>query len=170
MTPPFWALSIAYWLHMLATVIWIGGLAILALFILPYARQTLNRDAMVLLFERLQPRFDALAWFSLILLTGTGLVQMSAHPNYEGAFNFGSRWAAAILLKHLVFLGMIAVNAYLTWGVLPGLRRLAILKAQTGKTPPDEEIRLTRMNTRLIHLNLALGIVVLAFTALARVS
>ena len=31
MSIPFWALSLTYWLHMLATVVWIGGLAALAL-------------------------------------------------------------------------------------------------------------------------------------------
>jgi uncharacterized membrane protein len=30
MTPAGWALTLAYWLHLLATVVWIGGLTTLA--------------------------------------------------------------------------------------------------------------------------------------------
>ncbi len=46
MTPPsIWALSLAYWLHMLATVAWIGGLVTLSLLVLPAARQSLDDQA-----------------------------------------------------------------------------------------------------------------------------
>jgi uncharacterized membrane protein len=38
MTPPFPALTLAYWLHMLATVTWIGGLAALLLALTALAR------------------------------------------------------------------------------------------------------------------------------------
>src|SRR3990172_11222963 len=110
---PTWALSMAYWLHMLATVVWLGGLAALILFVLPTARRNLEAQAYSRLVEKAQRRLDPLAWLSVVVLVGTGLFQMSASPNYEGYLAIRNRWAAAILIKHLVFFGMVAVSAYL---------------------------------------------------------
>jgi uncharacterized membrane protein len=168
MSTPTWALSLAYWLHMLATVVWVGGLAALAGLVLPAARQSLDAQTYADLLGRIQKRLDPLGWFSLLLLVGTGLVQMSASPNYTGFLEIGNRWAAAILAKHLVIAGMVGVSAYLTWGVMPGLKRAALRAAQ-GKTAPEAE-RLQRQEDRLLRLNLALAMIVLALTAVARAS
>ncbi|MFM8321969.1 MAG: CopD family protein [Chloroflexota bacterium] len=165
---PLWALSTAYWLHMLATVTWIGGLAALAIFVLPAARRSLTPESYASFLAALQTRFDPLAWFSLALLAGTGMFQMSASPSYAGFLAIDSAWAAAILVKHLVFGGMAAVSGYLTWGLLPALRRLALRRAAGAAGDPAEALRLERRQTRLLNLNLALGVVVLLLTAIAR--
>lgn len=165
---PVWALSVAYWLHMLATVTWIGGLATLVLFVLPAARQNLDAQGYANLLDRAQRRLDPLAWLSLVVLVGTGLFQMSASPNYQGFLAISNRWSAAILLKHVVFLGMVAVSAYLTWGIMPTMRRLAFLKAKGQETPQAELLQ--RKEVRLLKLNLVLGVIVLGLTAVARAS
>jgi uncharacterized membrane protein len=76
------ALTLAYWLHMLATVTWIGGLAALSLFVLPAARRSLEPESYVVLLADIQRRLDPLAWFSLFILAASGLFQMSSSPNY----------------------------------------------------------------------------------------
>lgn len=169
MSTPTWALTLAYWFHMLATVIWIGGLSTLALLILPMSQRKLDQEAFSAQLEGIQSRLDILGWFSLAVLTGTGLVQMSGNPNYQGLLEFGNLWSAAILLKHIVFGGMIAVSAYLTWGVIPRLRRTVLYQArmQQGSTQEDL-ISILRTNRRLVYLNLSLAVIVLAFTAAAR--
>jgi uncharacterized membrane protein len=35
---PFWALSLSYWLHLLATVVWLGGLSLMTLVAWPAVR------------------------------------------------------------------------------------------------------------------------------------
>jgi uncharacterized membrane protein len=166
--PPDWALSLAYWLHMLATVAWIGSLMTLSVLVLPAARQTLDARLYAELLARLRRRLDPLGWISLLLLAGTGLFQMSASPNYEGFLAFNNRWAVAILVKHLVFLGIILLSAYLTWGLIPRLQRGALLQGQGKDTTvlPD----LQKQEALLVRVNLALGILVLVLTAIARVS
>ena len=163
-----WGLSIAYWLHMLATVIWIGGLTTLALLVLPAAQRALQSQAYATLLAEIQKRLDPLGWFCLAILMGTGLFQMSSNPNYQGFLAIDNRWALAILVKHGVFILMVAACAYLTWGLLPELRRLALRQAQgqdvTGMA------RLQRRNLLLLRINLALAVLILALTALARVS
>jgi uncharacterized membrane protein len=162
------ALSFAYWVHMLATILWIGGLAALVLIVLPAARQALESGPYAAFLERLQRRLDPLAWFSLVLLIATGMFQMSASPQYEGFLSVTSAWAAAILLKHLFFFAMIGVSAYMTWGVLPALRRMALIQSRSKVVDEQELSRLQRREALLVRLNLVLGVIVLAFTAIAR--
>jgi uncharacterized membrane protein len=167
-SPPFWALSLTYWLHMLATVVWIGGLSALALILLPAARSSLETGAYSRLLEGVQRRLDPLGWLSLAILVGTGLFQMSANPNYQGFLAVNNRWAMAILVKHGVFAMMVVISAYLSWGLLPRLRRAALQRLKQ----PDEAVsgRLHDQEARLVRINLLLGILVLALTALARAS
>ena len=168
MTVPPWALTLSYWLHMLATITWIGGLAAVVFLIIPAARQLENPERQAALFENAQRRLDPVGWFSFALLIGTGLVQMSASPQYEGFLAVNNRWAVAILLKHLVFFGMIGISAYLTWFSLPELNRAA-LHQSLGKGAP-QLARLQRKNLFLLRLNLIFGFVILALTAMARVA
>jgi uncharacterized membrane protein len=165
---PFWALSLAFWLHMLATVAWIGGLVALVVIVLPAARRTLKPDSYARLLEQIQRRLDPLAWLSLAVLLVTGLFQLSANPNYEGFLNFSSRWAVSILIKHILFFGMIGISAYLTWGILPALRRIAMLQSKGIETENADQLQ--AREAFLLRINLILGLLILGFTALARAS
>ncbi len=177
-SPPLLALSLTYWLHMLATVVWLGGLAALSLLVLPSARGSLEAGAYSRLLEGIQRRLDPLGWLCLAVLVGTGLFQMSANPNYQGFLAINNRWAVAILTKHLLFFVMTAASAYLTWGVLPALRRAALRQSrhvaedtQPQASPGGAELqRLQRREAILLRLNLLLGVIILALTALARAS
>ncbi|MCC7130306.1 MAG: CopD family protein [Anaerolineae bacterium] len=170
MSAPVWALTLAYWLHMLATVVWIGGLAALSLFVLPAARRSLEPQPLAAFLVELQRRLDPVSWFCLAALAGTGLFQMSANPSYEGFLTVHNLWAVAILIKHLLFFGMTAVSAYMTWVVLPGLSRVVLrqaLAAQDGEAGMLNN-RLNRQELHLVRLNLILGVLILGLTAVAR--
>jgi len=167
-TTPALALTLAFWVHMLATIIWIGGLATLSILVLPAARQTLDANTYASFLASLQRRLDPLGWLSLIFLVATGMFQMSANPNYAGFLTISNRWAVAILLKHLVFLAMVAVSAYITWGLLPSLQRIVLRQAHGQDAPESKELQ--NREIFLIRANVILGILVLALTALARAS
>ncbi len=166
MITPEWGLIIAYWLHMLATVVWLGSLAALALLVLPSARRALDELAYASFLEMLQRRLDPIAWLCLAVLVATGMFQMSANPNYSGLFAIDNPWAVAILVKHLVIGGMVAASAYQTWGILPELRRIALRQAKGMETP--ELARLHKREASLLAANLILAGIVLALTAVAR--
>jgi uncharacterized membrane protein len=166
MSSPDWGLTAAYWLHMLATVVWIGTLSAMALVVIPAARRALDETRFAELLGSLQKRIDPIGWFCLALLTGTGLFQMSANPNYEGFLAISNTWGMAILLKHLTFGMMILASAYMTWFLLPELRRNALRQAR-GESP---DLMLQRRSILLLNLNFILSIFILALTALARSS
>ena len=169
MSVPLTALTLAYWLHMLATVVWIGGIGSLALLVLPAANKVLDASAYAALLERIQKRLDPLGWICLAVLAATGLVQMSANPNYQGFIAIHNRWAAAILVKHLLFLVMAGISVYLSWGLLPKLRRLALQRHRLpAETLSEQAVKLSRQEVFLYRLNLILGVLVLALTAIAR--
>ena len=165
---PPWALLLSFWLHMLATVVWLGSLAALALLVLPSIRRSLKPGEFAAWLDGLNRRLDPLGWFCLGILTFTGLVQMESNPNYVGLLSVSNDWALAICAKHIVFFSMIGVSAYLTWGLAPALRRAAIKRAK-GKDLATDQAILARFQ-QLVVLNLSLGLLVLVFTALARIS
>lgn len=167
-TTPAWALALIYWFHMLATIVWIGGLAAVVLIILPAAHKSLPASEFAVFLEKVQRRLDPAGWLSLVVLLGTGLFQMSASPNYQGFLAIDNRWAISILIKHLVFIGMVAVSAYLTWGLLPALRRNALMRSKGGSY--SEPSQLIQQEIRLLRVNFILGVIILGLTALARVS
>src|SRR3990172_5160879 len=158
-----WVLALSYWLHMLATIVWVGGLALMALVVWPGARAALGPGPeLAKLLERLNKRFVPLSWLSLAALIFTGLTQMSANKNYTGLLAVANPWSVAILAKHLVVGGMILIGVYMQWSVQPALARLTIL--QMRGLPAADLDRLRRRETQLTWLNLACGVLVLAFT------
>jgi uncharacterized membrane protein len=163
---PAWALTLAYALHMAATVVWIGGLFFQAVFLPPALRRALDPRGALRLLEVLRRRFDPLSWLCLAVLIGTGLTQMSANPNYAGLLVLGNRWAAAILAKHVVIALMVVLAGYQTWVLYPWIGRLA-LRPEGSKEELDSA---ERRHASLRFWNLVLSLVVLALTALARTS
>jgi uncharacterized membrane protein len=159
-----------YWLHMLATVAWIGGQTTLAVLVLPAARKTISGASRYPEFiGQLSRRLQLTGWLSLVVLTATGLFQMSSNSSYQGFLAITNPWATAILLKHLVIGVLVLSSAYLTWGLTPTLERMILLRAH-GKGSPVALGALQRREERLIQINLAISVIVLLLTAWARSS
>jgi uncharacterized membrane protein len=165
---PTWILAVSYWLHFLATIVWVGGLALMSLVVWPGARAALGPGPeLSALIRRLQSRFNPLAWLSLAVLIVTGLTQMSANKNYDGFLRITNPWTVAILGKHLVVGAMILIGLYMQLSLQPELARLALLESR-GRPVPDAE-KLRQREVSLTWLNLACGVMVLGLTAIARV-
>lgn len=160
-------LALSYFFHLIATVVWVGGLVILGILVWPEARRALAEHRQLEAFlMRLRKRFIPLSHFSLVALTVTGLVQMTGDPNYDGVLQFDNEWSRVILLKHIAIAGMLACGLMLQYGVIPALERTSLL-AERGKGDPEAWARLRRREVRLTWINIALGVLVLAFTAWA---
>lgn len=165
--PSTTVLAIAYFFHLIATVLWVGGLVVLTLLVWPEARRSLGSNrAMETLLMGLRRRFMPLTHFSLVVLTVTGLVQMTGDANYDGVLQFDNDWSRVILLKHIAVLGMFVCGLVLQFSTIPALERTSLL-AQRGKDDPQAWAALRRTEVRLTWINVILGILVLAFTAWA---
>jgi uncharacterized membrane protein len=165
---PTWFLALSFWLHMIATVVWVGGLALMALVVWPGARAVLGSGPQLAALVRdLQRRFNPLAWLSLAALIVTGLIQMTANENYDGLLRVTNPWTAAILIKHLAVGAMVLIGGYMQWALQPELARIGALEAHGRPAPAAEALR--RRELRLTRLNLLCGVLVLGLTAAARV-
>jgi uncharacterized membrane protein len=164
-TPPTWVLAVIYWLHMLSTVTWIGCLAAILIMVLPASARTLKPLDQLSFISAVQKRLEPISWFSIGVLAATGLVQMSVNPHYDGYTDISTQWSIAMLLKHLLGVGMIVVMAIQTWEVLPAIHRLLLLKDRASEA---ELARLNRNEMFLLRANLILAALVLLATAFAR--
>jgi uncharacterized membrane protein len=159
--------AISLFFHLLATVVWIGGLIITALLVWPEVRRALeNSPALYSTMNRLRRRFTPWGYLSLAVLIVTGLIQMALSPHYTGFMDFSSEWSRAILFKHIALGGMIVCGAILQYGVAPALERVSLM-AERGKDNPEEWVRLRKREVRLTWINIILGIAVLGFSVWA---
>ena len=165
--PPSWALAITYWLHLLATVAWIGSIAATSILFLPAASKALKPIDHLALIEAMQKRLEPIAWFCMSLLLLTGLFQMSVNPHYDGFVSISTQWSLAILIKHILGIFMVVASAIQTWEIIPAIRRTLM-----NKKKADEEhvIRLQKREALLLRINFGLSILILLATAFARAS
>ena len=166
--PPAWALALTYWMHLLATVTWIGSLASISFLVLPAMQRSLNSEAQLVFIEAMQKRLEPIAWFSMSLLVLTGLFQMSVNPHYDGFLSISTQWSLAILTKHLLGIIMVVVSAIQTWEVIPAIRR-AIMKSKKNQNAEELE-SLRRREILLLRINFGLSILILLATSFARAS
>lgn len=81
--------------------------------------------------------------------------------------SINNSWAVAILVKHILFLVMIVLAAYQTWWLMPALQR-SLLARRLQNVSDTQMARLQVHETRIVGINLALGVLVLLLTAFAR--
>jgi len=165
-SPPAWALALTFWLHLLATVTWVGSLAGISFLVLPAMQRALDPETQLVFIEAMQKRLEPIAWFSMSLLVLTGLFQMSVNPHYDGFLSVSTQWSLAILIKHLLGIVLVVFSAIQTWEVIPAIRR-AILKSRKGGNA-EELDTLRRREILLLRMNFGLSTLILLATAFAR--
>jgi putative copper resistance protein D len=157
-------LATSYLVHLIATVVWIGGIVFMALVVTPVAGSEPGCSRFLTAIQR---RFTPIANLCLAALIVTGMVQLTANTNYVGFLNFSNLWAKAVLLKHVAVGGMIATALYMSLVLQPDINRTAMLLA-AGRATPEETGALARRQSQLAQINVVLAMVVLLFTAIAR--
>ena len=165
--PPTWALAVTYWLHLLATVSWIGSIVATSILFLPAAKEALKPIDHLALVSAMQKRLEPIAWFCIVLLLLTGLFQMSINPHYDGSVSISTQWSLAILAKHILGIFMIVASAIQTWEVIPAIRRTLMNK---DKADEAQVIQLQKRENTLMRINFGLSILVLLATAFASAS
>lgn len=163
-TIPFWILTLSQWLHLLSTVVWLGGLTLMALVAWPAVQKHVLEAKQ---WAQLQQRFTPWANLSIVILWITGFLQMTADPNYEGFLDFSTLWAQAILIKHLAVIGMMVFGLYLQWRLQPALARLVLLEKKQPDKAEEERQWLAQKENRLVILSLVCAVAVLFCTAVA---
>lgn len=155
------ALGVASWFHLLAAVIWMGGVFMLLYVVWPELGTVLGVSA-----ERnriahgIVRRFTPVSFTCIIVLTGTGVYMMYQDENYLGLMNLGNTWAKLLLAKHLLFIVMVLAAIYI------GL----VINPRIGTTISKHRARrlfeLAIRQRKVARLNIILILLILLLTGL----
>ena len=115
-------IALSFWLHSLATIVFIGHYLLFSLIYLPALSNIESIDGTGPILSTFSKRSRSWLYVSLLTFLFTGTYLTFIDPNYLGIGNFGNPWAILMLVKHILIIGMIAMgfwfNAILRVGPL----------------------------------------------------
>jgi len=141
---------ITLWLHYVATVMWIGGMAFNLLVLRP-SMTVIDQNQRLILGTTVLKRFIIFAWLSIIVLILTGISIASSRIAFEDIFS--TTYGIVLLSKHFVTLIMVLIVAWISF----------VLSAKLSSFAPKPETIVL-----LVKTNLSLGILVLLLTSVLR--
>lgn len=104
-------LAASYWLHSIATVIWIGGIFFILCIALPSTKQVLGAETSKLMGE-ISKRFTPIANYSIIALIVSGVVLTVTNEQFSGIGNLENNWTLVLIIKHFLVVLMVVVHFY----------------------------------------------------------
>lgn len=153
---------LSVWLHILAGILWIGGMAFFALVVVPVVRREEFRGDAPALIRQAGIRFRSIGWLCIALLVATGVMNLAYQgTGWENIWS-GALWHGAegvvLALKLALVLAVIALSVLHDFIVGP---RAAAASAANAAAPAA--IRLSRWARWLARLNLFLALMVVFF-------
>ncbi len=145
--------GIVFFLHDLFTAVWIGGLLMLSLAVLPALKNAFGHGAeSEKAMDAITKHQRKLVLISIPGLLVTGLLLSRDSAGFNGLFNFSSSYATLLSVKHILFIAMT---------VLALVRAFAFRSLEKSKDMAKKKTSLA-----LMHINAALGVLVLLLSGL----
>lgn len=148
-----------YWMHLIATVVWIGGITFLLFVVIPSANQALGAEAGRLMGE-VSKRFAPIVNYSMVLLFATGIVLTAVNKQFSGIGNFVNDWYLGLIVKHVFVSGMVAVHFY---------RGLILASKMKKAKTSSEKASLQKLSLNLVRVNFYLGLMVLLLSGITTI-
>ena len=147
------AFALAYSLHVLAALIWVGGMFFAWMILRPAAVTALEGPARLKLWVEVFQRFFVWVWLAVVILpiSGVGLLQM----RFNG-FETAPRYVQIMMGLYIV---MVALFIRIQSLQLPELRKAVEAQAWADGAAAIGKIR------RLVGCNLIVGLVLVAIAA-----
>jgi uncharacterized membrane protein len=151
------------WIHVLAAVVWMGGMVFLSVVLMPvFRRGTFGADRRIL-FQSLGRRFRAIVWLMIAILIVSGPLLISSRT---GTLEEPDAWRSVLHMKLWVVAGLILLTAAHDFWLGPLVGRL---RREASEIPSPADLLLIRLSTVVARLGLLLGVIVLFLAvALAR--
>ncbi len=153
-------LSAVNWLHLGATVIWLGAMVTNMLVLVPTAKENLEPQVMGRFLGAFMKRFRPLVYISITALTITGVIMMLLNKHYLGALDIGNLWTQLLVVKHLLTVILI-IGVIYSFEVLT--HRIGWLAA-AGPSP--QLAQLQKLQARLSVVGLVIAMIVLLLTSI----
>ncbi len=120
------------WLHILATVTWIGGMLTNFFILRPAVVKSLKPPESAKLMGTLMKRFRIMVYVSIVILGVTGIPLKIINENYISIINFENNWEIISFIKHICY-GILVLLAVYSFEVLSP----KIAKIATNGTSPQ---------------------------------
>lgn len=160
---------ISVYTHILAAMIWIGGMLFLTLIALPVMRALEAPGRAGRLIRLMGRRFRDVGWVCIGLLIVSGFTNLWYRgirwdSLLSGQF-WSTTWGQLLAVKLAVVLAMLINSAWHDFVLGPRATQLMEAQANPGM-PPAEVQRLRRQTAWLARLNLLLGLVAIALAVM----
>jgi len=155
-------LTLSHLFHLLATVVWVGGIAMTLFVILPGTKTALESAPMVnSVMKEIAKLFTPMANISIPILIGTGIIIFYYDKNFTTYLDLKNRWNIIIVLKHCLVALMIIIHFY------RGLMLNQKIEKSSLQLNESRVARLRKFSLDLVKTNFALGILVLLLTGVS---
>ncbi len=138
-------------LHNLFTAVWIGGLILLPLVILPAIKKNPKIQEPKMVIRTIQNRLKVPAIISMIGLALTGLLLSRRTPGFSGLFDFSNQYMRLLSIKHILMIVM----------VILALTRLTLNKKNEKQPNP----KLEKISMLVLVINAIFALAVLFLSA-----
>lgn len=147
------------WIHLMATVAWIGGMFTNFFVYLPALGKVLDPPTMGKLMGAVMKRFRILVYVSMAIFLITGVLLGMAHvgPDHDLASTGG--WISLLFLKVGLFVIMVFLAVYAFEILAPRVAEIA------SKGPSDDLKRMQKSQMIFAMIGFILGIIILAISS-----
>lgn len=154
-------LSIMNWLHLIATVAWIGGIITNMFVVVPTARENLEPPVMSRFMGAFTRRLRLIIYISMGILVVTGVFMMIFNKYYLGLFGFGNIWTLFVVIKHILVVILIIMGIYILQFLFPKIGQLST----KGPSPQLAELQKRQMLMGMASIGIAA--LILLFTGIS---
>jgi copper resistance protein D len=155
---------ISMWFHLLAAVVWIGGLLFISMVLVPTLREPSLRAQAMLLLRTTGQKFKRIAYASLVLLVVTGVAnvyfRVGGSLEVLGGF-MGVWWGQMLIAKIVLTFVVIGFALYHDFAVGP-----AATRAVEADPDAPETQALRRRASWIGRINLLLSLVIMTLALL----
>jgi uncharacterized membrane protein len=148
--------GLSTWLHVLATIVWIGYYVFTSLIFLPVFVRRMNANDLRDLLEQLSARLRPFFGGALLIFLVTGTHLMLINENYLGLGSFfGNAWSVLIVIKHVLVLPFLVLAVFSERAYLSQIS--------------DQKPQALKQFRWAVNINAVLGMVILLLTSIAQV-
>ena len=99
-------------LHEIFTIIWIGGMLLLVLVIMPILKKQLKPDEFELLNKKIRSRLSIFIYVAIVVLMATGIMLSKQSTLSSSLFSFENTYSIILSVKHILYFLMVAIAVF----------------------------------------------------------
>ncbi len=147
------------WIHLLATVAWIGGMLTNFFVYHPVISKLLDPPTTGKLMVAVMKRYKGLVYISMGVFLLTGIMLGFIHGGSNALSSSGDSWVFILFIKIVVFTGMVVVAIYAFEILAPKVAKIAL----SGPSP--ELRRIQKSQKSFAMAGFIMGIIILVLSA-----